>query len=491
MLKSIQVTGKRLKKQNKEVTSYISSIFWDRRLLKQVLRINTAHTLALYEAGEISEKDAKSIVNFLKSFTIEDEVDEDIHYLIERSAIKKLGIDVAGQMNLGKSRNDQVATAIRMELRETILSVVEELLKLQSFILSLSEKYKRNLIPAYTHLQRAQPVLISYHFIAYFDSISRSVERLFSLYSRVNLSPMGSAALAGTTIAINRMKVAELLSFDGIIRNGIDAVSSRDFVLDSISCIITVALDLSRFAEEIVLWSSSEFDFIELPDETTATSSIMPQKKNPVVAEIIRARSIVPLSSLVSSFSIMKALPYSYNLDLQEVSPNLWVAFDTVRDAVNMVSRIVSSLSFKVEAIEKKISHDYTCASFIAEYLSTSKKVRFRVSHAIVGEIVRSSIKKKIKFGDAIRTLLPVISKKYSGKKVLLSEKEIEKLLNPMEALRMIKTEGGSNPDDIDRELKIREEILERDMGSLNSARLRLREGLEKLEKEASKFGCS
>lgn len=491
MLKRIQVTGKRLKKQNKEITSYISSISWDRRLLRQVLRINIAHTLALHDAGEISEKDAKSIVNFLKSFTIEDKVDEDIHYLIERSAINKLGIDVAGQMNLGKSRNDQVATAIRMELRETILSAVEELLKLQSFILSLSWKYKWNLIPAYTHLQRAQPVLISYHFISYFDSISRSVERLLSLYSRVNLSPMGSAALAGTTVAINRMKVAELLSFDGIIRNGIDAVCSRDFILDSISCIITVALDLSRLAEEIVLWSSSEFDFIELPDETTATSSIMPQKKNPVVAEIIRARSIVPLSCLVSSFSIMKALPYSYNLDLQEVTPNLWVAFDTIKEAVNMASRIVSSLSFKVEAIEKKISQDYTCASFIAEYLSTSKKIRFRVSHAIVGEVVRLSIKKKIKFGDAIRTLLPVISKKYSGKKVSMSGEEIEKLLNPAEALRMIKTEGGSNPDNIDMELRIREKVLEKDRHRLNLARLRLWKGLEQLEKEASKLGCN
>jgi argininosuccinate lyase len=484
----MQVTGKRLKKQNNEVTKYISSIEWDRRLVKHVTRINMAHTLSLYEAGEISSKDAVSIIQFLLSFNIDNEIDEDIHYLIERAAIKKLGIEVAGQMNLGKSRNDQVATAIRMELRESIIAVLDELLELQSSILILSRKYSGDVIPAYTHLQRAQPVLIAYHLNAYFDSISRSIDRLLTLYRRINFSPMGSAALAGTTVKIDRERVAKLLSFEGIIRNGIDAVSSRDFVLESISCMLIIAVELSRLSEEMVLWSTCEFGFIELPDELAATSSIMPQKKNPVVAEIIRARSSFPISCLVSASSILKSLPFSYNLDLQEATPELWNAFDTVKEAARMAAKMISSVKFNVKEIERMLSDGYECAAFLAEYLSTSRKIKFRISHTIVGEIVKVSLQRKYPFKRALKELLPSISKKYIAKNVSLSDAEIERLLSAKRALQMISTEGGSNPKNIQKEIRYREGILNDQRKSISLLKSRLEEGYILLERNISDF---
>jgi len=484
---SIQVTGKRLKKQNREVTKFISSLASDKRISKHVLMINMAHVLALHKSGYISKEDTVSILRFLNSFKLSDELDEDIHYMLERHAIDKLGIKVAGQMNLGKSRNDQVATAIRMELRDTLIRTMEQILSFQDTIIRLSRKYVGTIIPGYTHMQRAQPVLLSYHLLSYFDSLSRTFDRFVEIIKRVNMSPMGSAALAGTTIGLDRRIIADFLGFEGIVRNGIDSVSSRDFAVESIASAILLSLDLSRLSEEIIIWSTEEFRFVELPDEMAATSSIMPQKKNPVVSEIVRARSSFPLSSLVSSFSIIKCLPYSYNLDLQEVTPLLWTALDTVIDSLRMTSKLMDELRFRQD-FEKELSEGYTCAAFLAEYLSTKKGINFRVSHAVVGELVSKSQQRGISFRKAAEELLSEIARKYTGKRIILSGKEIGRILNPKEALRMIKTEGGCNPDKMEYELKLREGIIEKQRKTLSLIKSRIKTKLSHLEREVSGF---
>ncbi len=441
--------GSRVKRSSKRANDFISSIGFDAPIAKHVVSINMAHMLSLLRSKEVEEEVASANLRFLAGLPEVMRLDpntEDVHHMIEQDAIKAIGMDTAGYLNLGKSRNDQVATALRMETRSRLISLAEALVEVQKSLISLTRKYGKLLMPGYTHLQHAQPVTVAHHLQGYFEALQRDIDRISDAYKRVNLSPMGSAALAGTGVRVDREYVASLLGFDGLARNAMDAVSSRDFALESLSTAAMAMVNLSRIAEELVLWSSLEFGFVEIADEYAATSSIMPQKKNPVVAETVRAKCGSVLGELTAAFAITKALPNSYNLDLQEVTPHLWRGLADATDSATLTAGMLSSMRFNKDRLGVSLHEDKSTATELANRLTRAHGVPFRQSHAIVGELVRTSIERGVSLEDVAAQELARISERVTGHSVKIDKHELHSALDALKTLELTDSAGGANP---------------------------------------------
>jgi len=400
-------------------------------------------------------------------------------------------MDKAGYLNLGKSRNDQVATALRMETRARLLDLSTALCGVQRSLVLLARRYGKLPMPGYTHLQHAQPITVAHHLQGYFEAVQRDLERAGQAYGRVNRSPMGAAALAGTSVRLDRDFVASLLGFDGLAQSAMDAVSSRDFALETLSVAAMAMVNLGRMAEEIILWSSSEFGFAEVADEYSATSSIMPQKKNPVVAETVRAKCGSVLGELTASFAIAKALPNSYNLDLQEVTPHLWRATDDTIASATLMAEMLSSLKLDPERLMGSVAGDMSTATELANHLVREYQVPFRQAHAIVGDIVRMSLERGSTLQETVLKELPSVSSRIAGKAVKIDKQRLANVLDALKTLELTRTEGGANPRSVprllledSRYLKQNLSWIARTRGSLKEAEGRLREQVAKNEVE-------
>jgi len=434
----------------------------DGRIARHVIAVNIAHMAALVKAGEVDRKVGAECIKFLSGASSEISPGtkaEDFHQQLEQEAVDAIGIKTAGYLNYGKSRNDQVATAIRMELRVRLKDLLQAIADLQVAALRMAGKKGATLIPGYTHLQRAQPITLAHYLFAHFDALQRDAERTVQLYRRVNLSPMGAAAMAGTPVRLNREEVAKSLGFAGLVRNAMDAVSSRDVAVEALSIATMTMLDASRLADEMILWSSTEFGFVELDDAYAASSSIMPQKKNAVTAEMVRAKAGSVLGELVTACTILKALPYSYNLDLQEITPHLWRALDDTIDSLDVLSGIVSSASLKPKALHNAIANDNSTAVALANYLVKEHGISFRQAHAIVGQLVRTASEKGKPLYEVVTSKMEAVSSKF-GKPVKIQEAVVKRILDPSNFLEAIATEGGSNPRFVAAEQKAREREL-------------------------------
>lgn len=443
------------KEPSAKIAKYTSSVEHDVQIVNEVIKINLAHVVGLVKGGILSAKEGAQLLEALRS--TKDGIPlapehEDVHLALENAIISRLGIKTGGKIHVAKSRNDQVAAAIRMKLRSRVLSIIEKLLRLEESLLKRAEQHVSDLMPGYTHLQRAQPVTVAHYLIAHHDAIYRSVERLFSCYKRINRSPLGAAALAGTSFKIDRKLIAKLLGFDGLVENTMDAVSSRDFVLETLSILSILMVDVSRLSEEIVLWSSSEFNYVDLPDEHASVSSIMPQKKNPVTAEIMRAKAGHVMGCLMACLSTMKGLPLSYNLDFQELTPHLWSACQAVEDSIDVMRDLVSKLNFKTENLEKAASADYATATEIANLLFRKYGLSFREAHMAVSKVIRlisEANRKKV----SSRTLADGIAQVTN---IQLDVEEVRKALSPKNFIRNIKTLGGPSPKMVRNAIKNR-----------------------------------
>ncbi len=454
----MDIRGPRLRQPSERALAFTSSMAADGRIARHVIAVNVAQMAALVRAGEVDRETGAKCLKFLLGASSEIAPGtraEDFHQQLEQRAVDALGVGVAGYLNYGKSRNDQVATAIRMELRLQLTALLKSLAELQRSLLGQSAKHGTTVIPGYTHLQRAQPVTLAHHFFAHFDALQRDAERILQLYARVNLSPMGAAAMAGTSVKVDRKAVAKSLGFDGVVRNAMDAVSSRDFAVEALSCATTAMLDASRLAEELILWSSSEFGFLELDDAYAASSSIMPQKKNAVVAEMVRAKAGSVMGGLVAVCAILKALPYSYNLDLQEVTPHVWRALDDARESLTVLAGMVSSASLRTEPLRNSIANDNSTAVALANYLVKEKGISFRQAHAIVGQLVRTSAETGKPLQQVVPSRIQSVSSKF-GKRVAIDAATAREVLDPKRFLEAIVTEGGSNPRFIQGGLAVR-----------------------------------
>lgn len=380
--------------------SFGASIHFDYILAPFDIQGSVAHATMLGETGIISSAESAQIIEGLNRVRerlnrgeLEFKVsDEDIHMNIERHLTEQIG-PVAGKLHTARSRNDQVATDLHLYVRAQIVAIGERLSELQGSLMQLAEANRGAILPGYTHLQRAQPVLFSHHLLAYVAMLQRDSERLRDLWKRVNILPLGAGALAGTTFPINRGRVAQLLRFDGIYENSMDAVSDRDFAVEYLHCCAVIMMHLSRLGEEIVLWSTGEFGFVELSDKFSTGSSIMPQKKNADFAELVRGKSGRVYGSLTSLLTTLKGLPLTYNKDMQEDKECVFDATDTVLGSLTVFAPMVATLKVNPGAMRAHAARGYTNATDAADYLA-KRGLPFREAHEVVGKLVRHCVER-------------------------------------------------------------------------------------------------
>jgi argininosuccinate lyase len=362
---------------------------------------SVTHARMLARQGIISENEAETIVQGLEGILVEIEAGdfeftvarEDIHMNIEARLIEKIGA-VGGKLHTARSRNDQVALDVRLYLRDEIDAIAQALGTLQAALLDQAEKNLDVIMPGYTHLQTAQPVLFAHHLLAYFEMLARDTGRLHDLRSRLNHLPLGAGALAGTTFAIDREWVAEQLGFAGVTRNSLDTVSDRDFALEFCSFASILMMHLSRLSEELILWSSADFAFIELSDAFCTGSSIMPQKKNPDVPELVRGKTGRTYGNLISLLTLMKSLPLAYNKDMQEDKEPLFDTIDTVRGSLKVFAGMIAEMRVNPEQMRIAAGRGFSTATDIADYL-VRKGLPFRNAHEVVGKTVRFCVEKE------------------------------------------------------------------------------------------------
>lgn len=380
----------RLGEISQDVLDYLSSRAADVRIFEADLLVDKAHLIMLQEQGLISREICSKIIASLDGLKISDlGAGEDVHEAIESYVLSRVGPE-GGRMHTGRSRNDEVATCIRLALRSEMLDLMDELLMLIQTLVKLAEKHTDTIIPGFTHTQHAQPATLAHHLLAHADALLRDLERIEDAYKRVNLSPLGAAAFASTGFRIDRSRTCQLLGFDGLVENSMDAVSTRDFVLEVLAALSILMIDMSRMAEELILWSTSEFGYLELDNLFASTSSIMPQKKNPDTAELARGKTGSVIGSLVSAMTICKALPLSYNRDLQEVTPHLWRGMDWARSTVRVLDGCMSTLKFNTKEMETNSKAGFSTATELADSLVRSTGMPFRTAHRIVGRIAAS-----------------------------------------------------------------------------------------------------
>ncbi|MEM3383110.1 MAG: argininosuccinate lyase [Nitrososphaerales archaeon] len=479
--------GKRLSEFSPDAAIYTSSIDSDKFLVSSVIKINKAHMIMLIKRGIVDLEEGYNCIQALedipKDITMDPKL-EDVHMNIEAQVIEKVGDVIGGQLNLAKSRNDQVATAIRMVLRDFILDIASSLNHLREVILKRCEENLTTLMPGYTHLQHAQPITLAHHLLAHHDAIMRDSERLMESYKRVNLSPMGACALATTGFKIDRNMVADLLGFDGLVENSIDAVSTRDFAVEIISDLAILMTNLSRFSEELVLWSTQEFSIVEMPEEYSSTSSIMPQKKNPVVAELIRAKASKVYGNLMASLSILKSLPYSYNLDLQDLTPNIWDSCQITLTSINVLKNMLEKVKFNEKRLMELVKNGMLMATELVDTLVREQKISFRISHRIVGMLVKKALNEGKSLEQAVKEDLINIIKENTGKSISIPEEVLRKTLDPIENVKIRSVKGGPSPDEVSRMVRERQKALEKDYEWIIKKRESLNFADEKFSKE-------
>jgi argininosuccinate lyase len=382
------------------VERFTSSFLFDRRLYRYDIQGSIAHTEALGRAGLLTVDERETLIRGLKEIEAEiaaegDQIqaapsDEDIHMHIERRLAEKVG-EVGGKLHTGRSRNDQIALDLRLYLREETRALVELIRSVQRALVAQAESNLDAILPGYTHLQRAQPISLAHHLLAYYEMLERDRTRLLDSLKRIDRMPLGAGALAGNSFGINREGVARALGFSEATANSLDTVSDRDFVVEFLSAASILMMHLSRWAEDWILWASSEFRFIELPDRFCTGSSMMPQKKNPDVLELIRGKTGRVYGSLFTLLTVLKGLPLSYNRDLQEDKEPLFNTVDTVKSALRLLADLVRQVSFKKERMLEATREGFLLATDLADYL-VLKGLPFRQAHKVVGKIVRQSL---------------------------------------------------------------------------------------------------
>jgi len=388
------------------VEAFTASIGYDKRLYRYDIEGSIAHARMLSRQKIISKDDEGRIVTGLKQILLEIEEgrfvftleDEDIHMAIEKALIARIG-EAGGKLHAGRSRNDQVALDIRLYLREELQHIVAMVVSLKSTLVRLAREEEETILPGYTHMQKAQPVLLSQYFLAYREMLDRDEQRFEDCRDRVNVMPLGAAALAGTNLPIDRAYVAKLLKFPVITQNSMDTVSDRDFAAEFIFCASVLMMHLSRFCEDLVIWSTEEFRFVEISDAFTTGSSIMPQKKNPDVAELIRGKTGRVYGNLVALLTILKGLPMTYNRDLQEDKEPLFDTVDTVKGCLQVLGEMVKHLKFNREKMREEASSGFSTSTDVAEYL-VMRGVPFREAHGAVGRLVSYCIQRGLGMKD-------------------------------------------------------------------------------------------
>ena len=398
--------GRFTKEENQLVHNFNASISFDQKFYKQDIEGSIAHVTQLGTVGIITEDEMRKIIEGLKGIKADiesgkleiSEDSEDIHSFVEANLIERIG-DPGKKLHTGRSRNDQVALDMKLYTRDEVKEVDELLKNLLNVILRIMKENVDTYMPGFTHLQKAQPITLAHHFGAYFEMFKRDRDRLKDIYKRMNYCPIGSGALAGTTYPLDRNLTASLLGFEGPTLNSMDSVSDRDYLIEFLSAMSTIMMHLSRFSEEIIIWNSNEYGFVELDDAYSTGSSIMPQKKNPDIAELVRGKTGRVYGALMSLLTTMKGLPLAYNKDMQEDNEFTFDAIDTTKGCISLFTGMIDTMSFNKDNMESSAKNGFTNATDAADYL-VGKGVPFRDAHGIVGQLVLFCIEKDIALDD-------------------------------------------------------------------------------------------
>lgn len=398
--------GRFTKETNQLVHNFNASISFDQKFYSQDIDGSIAHVTMLAKQGILTNEEKVTIVNGLKSIKeditngtlIIDGTHEDIHSFVEANLIERVG-EAGKKLHTGRSRNDQVALDMKLYTRDEVVQVNDLLKELLITIHKIMKENTDTFMPGFTHLQKAQPITLAHHMGAYFEMFKRDRSRLDDIYKRMNLSPIGSGALAGTTYPLDRAYTAELLGFDGPTLNSMDSVSDRDYLIEYLSAISIIMMHLSRFCEEIIIWNTNEYQFVEIDDAYSTGSSIMPQKKNPDIAELVRGKTGRVYGSLISLLTTMKGLPLAYNKDMQEDKELTFDAIDTVKSCIVLFTGMIATMKFNKEAMASSAKNGFTNATDAADYL-VNHGVPFRDAHGIVGQLVLFCIDKNISLDE-------------------------------------------------------------------------------------------
>lgn len=440
------------------VDEFGASISFDQELVLEDLDGSIAHVTMLGKCGIIEEEEAGQIKKgllALKEKAINNELEysvklEDIHLNLESQLTEMIG-SVGGKLHTGRSRNDQVATDMHLYLKKQTGAIIELIHEMQSALLSQAKLHVETIMPGYTHLQRAQPISFAHHLMAYFWMLERDKERYKESLKRINISPLGAGALGGTTFPIDRKLTAELLGFEGIYENSLDAVSDRDFILEFLSASSILMMHLSRLGEEIILWSSQEFRFIELDDAFSTGSSIMPQKKNPDMAELIRGKTGRVYGNLMGLLTVLKGLPLAYNKDMQEDKEGMFDTVRTVTGSLKIFAGMIHTMTVNTNQMEVATKSDFSNATELADYLS-EKGIPFRESHEIVGKLVLTCVEKQCYLADLT---LEEFKEAHP-----LFEADIYHVLNPATAVERRNSAGGTGFQQVHQAIEKAEALL-------------------------------
>ena len=440
------------------VESFSSSLAFDRRLYPYDIQGSMAHCKTMERAGIFSSQETETLIRGLKAVQVElDEGrfpfadhDEDIHMAVERRLTELIG-PLGGKLHTGRSRNDQVALDIRLYLRDMLDRLSKGLTEFEHVLLGQAREHLDVIMPGYTHLQRAQPVLLSHHLLAYVEMFERDRGRLRDARARLDVMPLGSGALAGTNYDVDREYTAKLLGFPSVTHNSLDAVSDRDFVVESLAALSLIMMHLSRMSEELILWASQEFGFVDLPDAYCTGSSMMPQKKNPDIPELVRGKTGRVYGHLVGVLTVLKGLPLSYNRDLQEDKEALFDSMDAGLQSVAVLTELMRRVRFNREVLAQAASEGAMLATELADYL-VAKGVPFREAHSIVGRVVRSSIQRRRGLQDMSLDDLRVFSKRF--------EKDVLDCLTVRAAVEKKAQVGGTSRKRVEARIRDLEKTL-------------------------------
>ena len=398
--------GRFTKETDKLVYNFNASISFDQKFYRQDIRGSIAHVTMLAKQGILTEEERDQIIAGLKgilkdveegTLLITDEY-EDIHSFVEANLIDRIG-DVGKKLHTGRSRNDQVALDMKLYTRDEILEVDHLLRELLEVLLKMMKEHTVTFMPGFTHLQKAQPITLAHHLGAYFEMFKRDRQRMKDIYERMNYCPLGSGALAGTTYPLDREYTASLLDFYGPTLNSMDSVADRDYLIEFLSALSTIMMHLSRFSEEVIIWNSNEYQFVEIDDAYSTGSSIMPQKKNPDIAELVRGKTGRVYGALTSLLTTMKGIPLAYNKDMQEDKELTFDAIDTTKGCLALFTGMIKTMNFRKDRMEESAKHGFTNATDAADYL-VKHGVPFRDAHGIVGQLVLYCIDRKIALDD-------------------------------------------------------------------------------------------
>ena len=451
-------SGRFREQTNRAVESFTSSLSFDQRLYAYDIQGSIAHCKALELADVLPHREASAIIRGLGEIRAEIEAgrfpfvpeDEDIHMAIERRLIELIG-PVGGKLPTGRSRNDQVALDIRMYLRDALGSLLGKVKRFQRALLDQARRHLDVVMPGYTHLQRAQPVLFAHHLLAYVEMLERDKGRMRDALPRLDVMPLGSGALAGTNFLVDRTYLARLLGFTAVTENSLDAVSDRDFAAEVLAALSILMMHLSRLSEELVLWSSQEFHFVELPDAFCTGSSMMPQKKNPDVPELVRGKTGRVYGHLLALLTTLKGLPLSYNRDLQEDKEALFDALDTVTASVDVYTELIKGLTVHRAAMARAASSGYVLATELADYLVV-KGMPFRQAHETVGRLVRACLDRKRDLRELTLADLRAFSDRF--------EKDALDVLTVEGAIERKAQIGGTARKKVEARIKVLEKML-------------------------------